>query len=157
MPHSSNGSARASTAVLAMLFVLLLGLVGTVTGQTRDPTPLQFSSTAEQERFQRLTAELRCVMCQNQSLADSDAQIAHDLRREVLGLMQQGRTDAQVKQFLVERYGEFVLYRPQVSSATWLLWFGPGVLLLAGALVVWRIIASRSGKGQVPVDDGQEW
>ena len=144
-------------AVLALLLVLLLGLAGTVSGQTSDPTPLQFSSASEQERFQRLTAELRCVMCQNQSLADSDAQIAHDLRREVLDLMQKGRTDAQVKQFLVERYGEFVLYRPQVSSGTWLLWFGPGVLLLAGVAVVWRIIASRSAKGQVPIDDGQEW
>lgn len=143
--------------MLAMLLVLLLGLAGTVAGQTSDPTPLQFSGTAEQERFQRLTSELRCVMCQNQSLADSDAQIAQDLRREVLQLMQQGKTDAQVKQFLVERYGEFVLYQPQVSSSTWLLWFGPGVLLLAGAVVVWRIVASRSRSGRVPADDGQEW
>lgn len=146
-----------ATGVFAMLLALLLGLAATVTAQVSDPTPLQFADAAEERRFQRLTAELRCVMCQNQSLADSDAQIAHDLRREVLELMQEGKTDAQVKQFLVERYGEFVLYRPQVSGGTWLLWFGPGLLLLAGGVVVWRIIAARSGGRRVPDDDGQEW
>lgn len=140
-----------------MLLVLLLGLAATATAQISDPTPLQFADAAQEQRFHLLTAELRCVMCQNQSLADSNAQIAHDLRREVLELMQQGRTDAQVKQFLVERYGEFVLYRPQVSGSTWLLWFGPGLLLLAGGVVVWRIIAARSGGRRVPEDSGQEW
>ena len=139
-----------------MLFAMLPGPGRDVAAQTRNPAPLQFNDLAEQERFQRLTAELRCVMCQNQSLADSNAQIANDLRREVLDLMRDGKTDAQVKQFLVERYGDFVLYRPQVSSSTWLLWFGPGALLLVGALVLWRIVVSRS-RAVVPADDGQEW
>lgn len=143
--------------MLVLLLVLLLGTAATAVAQTSDPRPLEFRDVAEQERFQRLTSELRCVMCQNQSLADSDAQIASDLRREVLELMREGRSDAQVKQFLVDRYGEFVLYRPQVSSSTWLLWFGPGVLLLVGALVVWRIVVSRSSGARVPADDGQEW
>ncbi len=156
-PRPSSLAATVSVTLRAMLLVLLLGLGSAVAGQTRDPTPLQFSDVAEQKRFQRLTAELRCVMCQNQSLADSDAQIAHDLRREVIDLMQQGNSDAQVKQFLVERYGEFVLYRPQVSRSTWLLWFGPGLILLAGAVLVWRIVAARSGGSKVPADDGQEW
>lgn len=101
-----------------------------------DPTPLQYRDRAEEARFHALTAELRCVQCQNQSLADSNAQIAHDLRREVLKLMHEGRSDAQIKQFLVERYGEFVLYRPAMETSTALLWFGPGVLLLAGAVVL---------------------
>ncbi len=101
-----------------------------------DPTPLQYRSAAEEARFHALTAELRCVQCQNQSLADSNAQIAHDLRREVLTLMHEGRSDAQIKQFLVERYGAFVLYRPQLDAATAVLWFGPGLLLLAGAVVL---------------------
>src|SRR3546814_989627 len=94
--------------------------------------PPQFNDRAEAERFHALTEELRCVKCQNQSLADSNAQIAQDLRQEVLDLMRQGKTDAEVKQYLVARYGEFVLYRPRVEPTTWLLWFGPAVLFLIG-------------------------
>jgi cytochrome c-type biogenesis protein CcmH len=138
--------------------MLLALLAVDALAQSSDPTPLAFRDSAEEVRFHRLTAELRCVMCQNQSLADSNAQIAHDLRREVLALMQQGKSDAEVKRFLVERYGDFVLYRPQVSAGTWLLWFGPLLLLLAGAVVVWRIVAMRSrGARAVAADDGQEW
>ena len=122
-----------------------------------DPAPLQFADRAEEQRFRALVGELRCVMCQNQSLADSDAQIAHDLRREVLALMREGRTDEQVKQFLVARYGEFVLYRPRVEATTWLLWFGPALLLLAGGLVVAAVVRRHAGKGEVPLDDRQDW
>ena len=126
--------------------------------QVSDPTPLQFRDAAEETRFHQLTAELRCVMCQNQSLADSNAQIAHDLRREVLDLMNQGKSDAEIKRFLVDRYGEFVLYKPEVSGSTWLLWFGPLILLLAGAAVVFRLVRKRSGVAtEVAADDGQEW
>ena len=97
-------------------------------------------------------------MCQNQSLADSNAQIAIDLRREVLALMRDGKTDAQVKDYLVARYGEFVLYRPQVESTTWLLWFGPALLLLAGGFVVARIVRKRSAQPAASAaDDDQEW
>ncbi len=125
--------------------------------QVSDPTPLQFKDAAQETRFNALTHELRCVMCQNQSLADSNAQIAHDLRREVLALMNAGQSDDQIKAYLVDRYGEFVLYRPQVERSTWLLWFGPALLLVGGALVVWRVVRRRSGR-QVPMpDDGQEW
>ncbi|ALN58181.1 cytochrome C biogenesis protein ccmH [Lysobacter enzymogenes] len=117
-----------------------------------DPAPLRYSDPAEERRFHDLVAELRCVMCQNQSLADSNAQIAHDLRREVLDLMRQGKSDAQIKEFLVARYGEFVLYRPRVESTTWLLWFGPALVLLAGGYLVARVIRTRaSGTG---ADDG---
>ena len=122
-----------------------------------DVTPPQFTDTAEERRFHALVSELRCVMCQNQSLADSNAQIAHDLRREVLVLMRQGKSDDEVKQFLVARYGEFVLYQPQVRSKTWLLWFGPALLLLVGAVVIARIVRSRGAGRAVPEDDGQEW
>ena len=96
-------------------------------------------------------------MCQNQSLADSNAQIAHDLRREVLELMNQGKSDAEIKRFLVDRYGEFVLYKPEVQRDTWLLWFGPGLLLLAGAIVIVVIVRKRSSGGSVASDDNQEW
>ena len=123
-----------------------------------DVAPLQFKDAREEARFHSLVNELRCVMCQNQSLADSNAQIAFDLRREVLDLMREGRSDAQIKDFLVERYGEFVLYRPRVEATTWLLWLGPGVLLLAGGFVVARIVRGRATtRGPVADDTEQEW
>jgi cytochrome c-type biogenesis protein CcmH len=122
-----------------------------------DPTPLQFRDPVEERRFQMLVGELRCVMCQNQSLADSDAQIAVDLRREVLMLIRDGRSDAEIREFLVERYGEFVLYRPRVGASTWLLWFGPAVLLIGGALFVVGIVRRRAPPPAAPADDEQEW
>lgn len=114
-----------------------------------DPSPLRYRDRAEEVRFHTLTAELRCVQCQNQSLADSDAQIAHDMRREVLKLIHEGHSDAEIKQFLVERYGEFVLYRPQLEASTALLWFGPGMLLLTGAVLL-IVYVRRRGRA-VPV------
>ncbi|GAB3383549.1 cytochrome c-type biogenesis protein [Lysobacter fragariae] len=125
----------------------------------KPEAPPQFTDTAEEHRFQHLVAELRCVMCQNQSLADSNAQIARNLRHEVLELMRQGKSDGEIKQFLVARYGEFVLYRPQVESKTWLLWFGPALLLLAGGVLVGRIVRARSASAATSTinDDDQEW
>ncbi|MCC5046569.1 cytochrome c-type biogenesis protein [Xanthomonas campestris] len=122
-----------------------------------DPSPLQYRSAAEEARFHALTAELRCVQCQNQSLADSNAQIAQDLRREVLALMHEGRNDAQIRQFLVARYGEFVLYRPQVESRTWLLWFGPLLVLLLGGTAVALVVRRRSAAAPTTSVDEQEW
>lgn len=120
-----------------------------------DPTPLHYRDAAEEARFHALAAELRCVQCQNQSLADSNAQIAHDLRREVLTLMQQGHDDAQIKQFLVDRYGPFVLYRPPMDARNSLLWFGPAVLLLGGAGVLVWVVRRRSRQLQ-PMDNSEE-
>jgi cytochrome c-type biogenesis protein CcmH len=142
----------------ALLLLAMLSLPPLARAQASDPTPLQFRDVAQETRFHQLTAELRCVMCQNQSLADSNAQIAHDLRREVLDLMNQGKSDAEIKRFLVERYGEFVLYKPDVAGNTWLLWFGPALLLLTGAAIVFRIVRKRSAAaGLVANDDNQEW
>ena len=140
----------------ALLLALLVAVAAPVFAQASDPTPLQFNDAAEEARFHKLTAELRCVMCQNQSLADSNAQIAHDLRREVLDLMRQGKDDAQVKQFLVDRYGEFVLYKPRVEERTWLLWFGPLLVLLAG-LAVLALRLKKNRRQSIPDDDTQEW
>ena len=122
-----------------------------------DPSPLQYRSAAEEARFHALTAELRCVQCQNQSLADSNAQIAQDLRREVLALMHEGGNDAKIRQFLVARYGEFVLYRPQVESRTWLLWFGPLLVLLLGGTAVALVVRRRSAAAPTTSVDEQEW
>jgi cytochrome c-type biogenesis protein CcmH len=137
--------------------LLLLATLAAFAQAVPDPAPLRFADAAEEARFHALASQLRCVMCQNQSLADSNAQIARDLRREVLVLMREGRSDAQIKQFLVARYGEFVLYRPRMETATWLLWFGPALLLLAGGVVVAVVVRRHGGKDGVPADDGQEW
>ena len=99
---------------------------------------IEFRNAAEEQRFRDLSAELRCLVCQNQSLDDSSAPLAQDLRDEVLALMRAGNTDAQIKQYLVERYGDFVLYRPRFTAANLLLWLGPVLLLLGGVLLVFR-------------------
>ena len=143
------------SAVCALL--LSASFTNAIAQAASDPTPLQFTTGSEERRFHALVSELRCVMCQNQSLADSNAQIAVDLRREVLDLMRGGNSDAQVKQFLVARYGQFVLYRPQVASRTWLLWFGPAALLLAGGAVIAGIVRRRTPASAIASDDKQEW
>jgi cytochrome c-type biogenesis protein CcmH len=124
-----------------------------------DPRPPVFRDHAEELRFRALTEQLRCVMCQNQSLADSNALIAQDLRREVLGLIREGKSDEEIKQFLVARYTEFVLYKPRVEPSTWLLWFGPALLLAVGAAAV-VLIVRKHGRGAPPTapeTDSQEW
>ncbi|MEJ7746217.1 MAG: cytochrome c-type biogenesis protein [Luteimonas sp.] len=140
------------------LVVVMLFSFSAIAQVATNTAPLQFQDTSEERRFHALVSELRCVMCQNQSLADSNAQIANDLRHEVLDLMRQGKSDAEVKSFLVARYGEFVLYRPRVASKTWLLWFGPALLLLVGGFVIARIVRKRAAPGRaLPCDDTQEW
>ena len=133
--------------------------VATAPGPSAAPArPIQFRDRAEERRFRALTEQLRCVMCQNQSLADSDSMIAQDLRLEIVQLMRAGRTDAQVKTFLVERYTDFVLYRPELEPRTWLLWFGPGLLLMGGAIAIIVIVRKQKGTGATPPgDQEQEW
>ncbi|HEV3020646.1 MAG TPA: cytochrome c-type biogenesis protein [Burkholderiaceae bacterium] len=98
---------------------------------------------AIERRMMTLAQELRCLVCQNQTLADSQAPLAADLRQEIRELMQKGQSDEQVKQYLVARYGDFVLYRPPLKSQTWLLWFGPGVLLVGGLTALYLAILRR--------------
>ena len=141
----------------ALLLALLVAVAAPVFAQASDPTPLQFNDAAEEARFHKLTAELRCVMCQNQSLADSNAQIALELRREVLDLIRAGKSDAQVKDHLVQRYGEFVLYKPRVEGRTWLLWLGPALILLAGAALVVALVRRKSSQPVPRNDEPQEW
>ncbi len=121
--------------------------------------PPSFQDGKEEARFRALTAELRCVMCQNQSLADSNALIAVDLRQQVLSLMREGRSDSEIKDYLVARYGEFVLYQPRVQPHTWLLWFGPLLVVLAGLAVVWAVVRRRAAMGpsEPPAEQDQEW
>lgn len=142
--------------LLAMLLWLASLPAFAQANQQADAAPLRFRDAGEEARFHALAGELRCVMCQNQSLADSNALIALQLRREVLELMRQGRSDAQIKDYLVQRYGEFVLYKPRMEGSTWLLWLGPALVLLAGAGAVVAIVRRRR-PASVANDDGQEW
>jgi cytochrome c-type biogenesis protein CcmH len=117
--------------------------------------PLPFNDHAEETRFQNLTRELRCLVCQNEDLADSNAALARDLRHEVFQLMQSGKSDAQIEQYLVDRYSDFVLYDPPVKPGTWLLWFGPGGVLLASAVVVVESARKRN-RASVPAPAAEE-
>lgn len=152
-PHHRR---RSEVRVVVLMLALLLPVFA-LAQAVSDPTPLQYRDAAEEARFHALAAELRCVQCQNQSLADSNAQIAHDLRREVLTLMQQGRSDAEIKQFLVERYGEFVLYRPAMDARNSLLWFGPLAVLLIGAGTLVWVVRRRSRHVQPVADSEERW
>jgi cytochrome c-type biogenesis protein CcmH len=96
-----------------------------------------------EKRVTNLAHELRCLVCQNETLADSRADLAEDLRKEIREQMRAGKSDKEVIQFLTARYGQFVLYRPPVQPTTYLLWFGPFVLLLGGLLVLFRYIKQR--------------
>ena len=143
--------------VLALLLWLAALPAFAQANQQADAAPLQFRDAAEETRFHDLAAELRCVMCQNQSLADSNALIALELRREVLDLIRAGKTDAQVKDHLVQRYGEFVLYKPRVEGRTWLLWLGPALILLAGAVLVVVLVRRKSAQAIPRNNEPQEW
>ena len=145
---------RKALAILLLGLWLPLAAIAQVKG---DVAPPVFRDGFEEQRFRQLTHELRCVMCQNQSLADSNAEIARDLRNEVLVLMRQGKTDAEIRDFMVSRYGEFVLYKPRLGGGTMLLWFGPLLLVLAGGALVWVLVKRGSRSASVPVDDKQEW
>ncbi len=107
-----------------------------------DPAPA-FEDPALEAQYQSLVREVRCLVCQNQTIADSNAQLAADLRREIRRMLGEGATRDEVIEFLVARYGEFVLYRPRLQPATWALWGAPVVLLLIGGVVFVRILRSR--------------
>jgi len=105
----------------------------------------QFESAQMEADYNKLINELRCLVCQNQNLAGSDADLAHDLRRETYEMLNQGKSPDQVVDFMVERYGDFVLYRPQFKSTTYLLWLGPFLLLIGVlALLIRRLRAPPS-------------
>jgi cytochrome c-type biogenesis protein CcmH len=108
----------------------------------REAPPVGQDPVIEQ-RMMALAEELRCLVCQNQTLADSHADLAADLRQEIRELMQKGQSDEEVKRYLVARYGDFVLYRPPLKSTTWLLWFGPAVLLVGGLATLYLVLLRR--------------
>lgn len=146
---------RGKIRLCLAIAVLMLGLCIAPIALAVDPLP--FRDRAQEVRFQQLTKQLRCLVCQNQDLADSDAELAKDLRKQVFDMMQAGKSDADIKQYLVERYNDFVLYDPPLKPGTWLLWFSPFVLVVGGAVVVARVVRRRTrlasaGTGPVGTD-----
>ena len=134
-----------STRLLLKTSVALLFFY-TVISATVVASPVDtyaFNDAVTEKRFNELNKELRCPKCQNQNLADSNSPIAKDLRRQVYELLEQGKADIEIMNYMVARYGDFVLYRPRVNSLTYVLWFGPGVLILIGVLVVVFIVRRK--------------
>ena len=124
--------------------VFLLAAVALVTAQSKEAEPLAKEPLIEQ-RLIHISEELRCLVCQNESLASSRAELANDLREEVRLLIRQDQSDVEIKAYLVARYGDFVLYRPEVKPLTWLLWFGPFALLLCGLVGMALYVRQRQG------------
>ena len=127
-------------ALAAVGVALLLALPLSSAADEATPTDLD---PVAQKRLIGLANELRCLVCQNQTIADSNAELAVDLRREIRGQIKAGKTDAEILDFMTTRYGDFVLYRPPLKATTVLLWFGPALLLVAGIVVLVRVVRAR--------------
>lgn len=126
--------------VRALLVLLLLAL----------PTLVPAETSMHDPRVRALADELRCLVCQNQTIADSSAPLAVDLRQQIVKMIDAGRTDREIIDYMTERYGDFVLYRPPFRATTVLLWVGPFILLLGGLAIAFRIVRSRTRAGAAP-------
>jgi cytochrome c-type biogenesis protein CcmH len=131
---------------------LILGLLLTTAGYARVEVH-DFDSPDQEQRYNKLIEELRCLVCQNQNLADSNAELAVDLRRKTYEMVKQDKTEQEIASYMVDRYGDFVLYRPPLNSNTLLLWIGPFIILLIGVGLLIRTIRRRRAEQTVDVDD----
>lgn len=136
-----NASAMLCTALLLILFSFQAFAV------TADES---FDDPELQARYDRFTRELRCLVCQNQTIADSNAGLASDLRDQTREMLLSGATDEEIVSYMTDRYGDFVLYRPPIKPKTWLLWFAPVLFLLLGIVFAARIIRHRSSSADLP-------
>lgn len=126
--------------LLALLLFCLLPAMATAQIKIEDKPS---DDPVVEERLAKLSQELRCLQCQNQTLAESPSSIAADLRREIREQIKAGKSDKEIVAFLTQRYGDFILYRPRVTPTTYLLWFGPFVLLIGGLIVLFRYVKQR--------------
>ena len=130
-------------ATIAGILIFASTALAIDVGQSFDDPELQ-------ARYEKIIAEVRCLKCQNQTIKDSNAFLASDLRREIRRLLEEGKTDDEIYDFLVARYGDFALYRPRTSGRTLILWIAPMVFLLFGAFALMRIVRRRMA---MPIDD----
>ena len=151
-------AARASSA--ALLAALLAAVLGAALAAASTPARAQALRTLDdygqlqdpalQARFEHITAQLRCLVCQNESIADSNVELASDLRRQVREMLVAGQSDDAIFKFMTDRYGEFVRFNPPLETKTLFIWGAPFVMLLLGVLIVYRIVRQRS---RMPLDD----
>ncbi|MFM1897188.1 MAG: hypothetical protein RLZZ385_2262 [Pseudomonadota bacterium] len=147
--------------LIAMLLPPLLGMVLAIASLHATPVQAQvdtfsFDTPEQQERFRRLSNELRCPMCQNTNLTGSTGGVAEDLRREVHRMIMAGMSDREIEQFMFERYGDFIFYRPRLRADTLLLWFGPLIFLLIGGSVLFSIVRRSKAAGNVTLDADEQ-
>ncbi len=138
-----------------MKLTITLLLIFLASSLSAEDQRYPFSNPEQAQQFRELTKELRCLVCQNQSLADSDAPLAHDLREKVYEMMVAGKTNDQIIKELVIRYGEFVLYRPRLDPQTYLLWFAPIILVVIGVVAIFIMVRRRSARLDVKEADLQ--
>jgi len=133
------------------IFTLIL-LLSTFTGSMMvNAAPIEtfkFDSPEKEKVFHKLSEELRCLVCQNQNIAESNADLAKDLRLEIYTMISQGKTEDEIVGFMVQRYGDYVLYRPPFKPLTWLLWLGPAIVFVFGLIFVVRYLKSQSSEVQ---------
>jgi len=136
---------------IALLLVLLAGpLPALAVIESYD-----FETPAQEQRFKQLSEELRCLVCQNENLASSRADLAQDLRQQLHEMILAGASNDEIVEYMVARYGDFVLYRPPVKSSTWLLWFGPAILAVLAVWVVVRVVKANARADEMPLDDAE--
>jgi cytochrome c-type biogenesis protein CcmH len=148
---------RAAGALTAFAGALLIGAALAAASMPAHAEPAralddygQLTNPALQARFEHITAQLRCLVCQNESIADSNVELASDLRRQVREMLLAGQSDDAIFKFMTDRYGEFVRFNPPLEAKTLLIWGAPFAMLLAGVLIVYRIVRQRS---RLPLDD----
>ena len=141
-----------------LLVTILLAFALTLGTAAFAIDPLPFPSTAQRERFQHLTRELRCMVCQDESLLASNADFAKQLRRQIFDMMQKGKSDKEIKDWLVARYSTFILYDPPLAPSTVALWFGTPAILLAGGTVVVVLLRRRTRPARsIAEEPGDDW
>jgi cytochrome c-type biogenesis protein CcmH len=139
----------AGRLIAALLIAVALCLLGGVTARALDANG-QLEDPALQARFERVVKDLRCLVCQNESIADSNVELASDLRRQVREMLVAGKSDDEIFDFMTDRYGEFVRFNPPLDRKTALIWGAPFIVLLLGILIIVRIVRGRS---RMPLDD----
>jgi cytochrome c-type biogenesis protein CcmH len=139
-----------------LLSIILLNVFWLCNVNASPVDTFEFKDKATQVRFQILSKELRCPKCQNQNLADSNSKIAVDLRKSLYNLLQEGKTDQEIIDFMVYRYGDFVLYRPQLNKQTYILWFAPLIIIFAFIIGVLLVLRKRSKAKQIDLSSQEQ-
>ncbi len=140
---------------LKMMWLLVMLAMPMTTGAAPVET-FRFDSPETERLFHKLSEELRCLVCQNQNIAESNAGLAKDLRLELYNMLTAGKSEAEIIDFMVQRYGDYVLYRPPFKPLTWLLWVGPGLLFVIALFFVVRLVRKQSADSAAPVLSDEE-